>query len=271
MAEVLPNAPLVEVVFELRWQLPSSGTNELIPPAIRTDPGYPILRDEFSRAVKKFGFRHTKDLNPQGFTLGHSVDRRYYRSEAQAFPLIQIGPGIFATNESAGYEWKKFKPSCLKYLKILIDSYPRMASFSITPSLIELRYIDVFPAESETGATRDMFTFLEADTNLGISPPSLMEKLEPLRSLSGGRIVAEYRVKRSKATVFAFDFGSAKTAAKDTIRLESKVRSIGNDVPSLKSKPKFVRDVSEWLERAHSITSPFFQKLIKPELLRKFK
>ena len=266
MAEVLPNAPLVEVVFELRWDLPSSGPME----PIRTDPGYPILRDEFSRAVKKLGFRHTKDLHPQGFAIGHSVDRRFYLSEKQTFPLVQIGPGIFATNESAGYEWIKFKESCLKHLRLLIDSYPRMTSFSIMPSLIELRYIDTFPTESKKGKTRDMFTFLESDTNLGISRPSLMEGLEPLQSLRGGRIIAEYQVKKAKATTFMLDFGSALADTKKTFRMESKVRSVGKDVPSLKSKPKFVKDVREWLEGAHSITSPFFQQLIKPELLRKF-
>ena len=75
---------------------------------------------------------------------------------------------------------------------------------------------------------------------------------------------------KAKATIFALNFTSAKTDTKKLIRMESKVRSDGKDVPRLKSKPEFVKDVSEWLERAHSITSPFFQHLIKPELLRKF-
>ncbi len=266
MAEVLPNAPLVEVVFELRWDLPGSGNIE----PMRTDPGYPILCEEFSRAVKKLGFRHTMDMNPQGFGFGYSIDRRFYLSKTQPFPLVQIGHGIFATNESAGYEWTKFRASCLKHLRILINSYPRMTSFSMKPSLIELRYIDVFPAESEKGETRDIFAFLEDDTNLGISRPSLMEGLEPLQSLSGGRIIAEYRVKKTKATIFTLKFDSAKTDNKKVIRMESKVRSDGKDVPRLKSKPEFAKDVSVWLERAHSITSPFFEQLIKPELLTKF-
>lgn len=266
MAEVLPNAPLIEVVFELRWALSGSGPIE----QMRTDPGYPILREEFSRAVKKLGFRHTMDMNPEGFSFGHFIDRRFYLSETQPFPLVQIGHGIFATNESAGYKWTKFKASCLKHLRMLINSYPRMTSFSMMPSLIELRYINAFPAESEKGKPRDIFTFLEDDTNLGISRPSLMERLEPLQSLSGGRIIAEYRVKKAKATIFALNFASAKTDTKKIIRMESKVRSDGKDVPRLKSKPEFVKDVSEWLERAHLITSPFFHHLIKPELLAKF-
>lgn len=265
MAEVLPNAPLVEVVFELRWDLLGAGPIE----PIRTDPGYPILCDEFSRAVKKLGFRHTKDMQPQGLSFGHSIDRRFFLSEKQPFPLVQIGHGIFATNESAGYEWKKFRASCLKQLKILIESYPRMTSFSMVPSFIELRYINAFPAKSEK-KSRDIFTFLKDDTNLGISRPSLLEGLEPLQSLYSGRIIAEYRVKKAKATLFLLDIGSAKTKTEKTIRMESKVRSVGKDVPKLKSKPKFIKDVSEWLERAHSITSPFFKQLIKPELLQKF-
>lgn len=266
MAEVLPNAPLIEVVFELRWDLP--GSDPMGP--LRTDPGYPFLREEFSHAVKKLGFRHKKDMQPQGIGIGHSVDRRFYLSETQAFPLVQIGHGIFATNESAGYEWTKFKASCLKHVRMLIDSYPRMTSFRMMPSLIELRYIDIFPAESKKRKKHNMFTFLEDDTNLGISRPSLMEGLETLESLNSGRIITEYRVKKAKATIFVLDFASAKSGTKKVVRMESKVRSVGKDVPSLKSKPKFVKNVSEWLERAHLITSPFFQQLITPELLRKF-
>ena len=266
MAEVLPNAPLVEVVFELRWDLLGSGPVE----PLRTDPGYPILCDQFSRAVKKLGFRHTKDMQLQGLGFGHSIDRRFYLSEKQAFPLVQIGHGIFATNESSGYKWTKYKAACLKHLKLLIDSYPQMTSFSMSPSLLELRYIDVFPAVSDKGKKRDIFSFLEVDTNLGISRPSLVEGLEPITSLGGGRIIAQYRVKKARATTFVLDFGSAKTENKDTIRMESKVRSVGKDVPNLKSKPRFIESVGEWLERAHSITSPFFQQLIKPELFKKF-
>lgn len=268
MAEVLPNAPLIEVVFELRWDLPGSGPMG----SLRTDPGYPFLREEFSGAVKKLGFRYAKDMQPQGIGLGlgYSVDRRFYLSETQTFPLVQIGHGIFATNESAGYEWTKFKASCLKHVRILIDSYPRMTSFSMMPSLIELRYIDVFPAESKKRKKHDMFAFLEDNTNLGISRPSLMEGLETLQSLNGGRITAEYRVKKAKATIFVLEFASVESGTKKGTRMISKVRSVGKDVPSLKSKPKFVNNVSEWLEQAHLITSPFFQQLITPELLRKF-
>ncbi len=145
-----------------------------------------------------------------------------------------------------------------------------MTSFRMMPSMIELRYIDVFPAESKKRKKHDMFTFLEVDTNLGISRPSLMEGLETLQSFNGGRITAEYRVKKAKATIFVLDFASVTSGTKEGIRMVSKVQSVGKDVPSLKSKPEFVKDVSGWLERAHSITSPFFQHLIKPELLRKF-
>jgi len=44
-AERLPNAPLAEVVFEIRWALQRE---ETMPPPLRVDPGFGVLADSFT-------------------------------------------------------------------------------------------------------------------------------------------------------------------------------------------------------------------------------
>src|SRR5262245_8926214 len=143
-APTLPNAPLVEAVFEFRWAL--AGPQEL-PPIVRTDPAYWATRDEFTIKARKMGFGTTREMaGPQEVPGGHTVGRRFYIAEGQEFPLLQIGPGIFASNQSAEYEWQGFKKQTLRGLDALLTSYPSLPSISMTPTYLELRYIDAFDA-----------------------------------------------------------------------------------------------------------------------------
>jgi hypothetical protein len=52
----LPNAPLVEVVFELRWKLKGEG----IPEQLMYDPGYHVMADEFLSQAPRLDFSHPK-------------------------------------------------------------------------------------------------------------------------------------------------------------------------------------------------------------------
>ena len=88
MSSKLPNAPLIEVVFELRWKL--SGP-EKAPPPMLSDPGYSVLLDGFSHSIRKAGFKHVQRMADEGMLLGYSIDRRFYRAEGRAFPLVQVG------------------------------------------------------------------------------------------------------------------------------------------------------------------------------------
>lgn len=268
MAKVLPKAPLVEVVFELRWALIQS--QQFGP--FGADPGYSSLREEFSRAAKRAGFRHVTDMQPAGVpNLGHSIDRRFYKSTGQAFPLLQIGPGIFAYNESAGYDWPKFKANCIKQVGVLLKSYPPLSSFKMSPLVMELRYIDVFDPVLEDGSPTDLFGYLTDQTNFGISRPTLPNSLNGLRKHATGRLIAEYEVEGTKETIFSMDFATGKKGDAKIFRMETKVRSTGKDVAGLNVHAHFLRRLGGWLEKAHSVTSPFFSELLGTERLARYR
>src|SRR3954467_7386626 len=132
----LPNAPLAEVVFELRWKIQGPAD---APPVVRIDPGLLPLLENFSVAMKKADFGAYKELSAPGQTGGYGVARRFFKTPDSAFPIMQIGPGIFATNESSLYEWKGFKSQITVGVRALLDSYPKLGVFPLDPNMLELR------------------------------------------------------------------------------------------------------------------------------------
>ena len=55
----LPNAPLVEVFFELRWKLQGDAQTPL---PFLVDPGYQILVGNFIADAMKYGFTVVKEI-----------------------------------------------------------------------------------------------------------------------------------------------------------------------------------------------------------------
>ena len=102
----LPNAPLTEVVFEMRWALEDRGKGVS---TSSSDPGYPLLVDNFSVAAKKYGLNFELRMDREGIMAAHSIGYRYRKGKEQLFPIWQIGPGIFASNDSTTYEWESYK------------------------------------------------------------------------------------------------------------------------------------------------------------------
>ena len=106
----LPKAPLTEVVFELRWKLLG---DERAPALQYSDPGLLPLVEDFSGRIRKSGYRDFTDFGSPVQVAAYSIARRYFKKAGQPFPIMQVGPGIFATNESSQYDWETFKGQVL--------------------------------------------------------------------------------------------------------------------------------------------------------------
>jgi uncharacterized protein (TIGR04255 family) len=266
--ERLPKAPLAEVVFELRWALQ---TDPGSPPILRTDPGLVPLLEGFTGRIKKAGYGTYKDMSPPSQTGAYGVARRFYLNSDKPFPIMQIGPGIFASNESSLYVWSTFKAQVRKGLRELLKSYPKLGFFAFTPNYLELRYIDIFD-KSLLGRT-DLFYFANQGTTLQIDLPAMLNDRERFSGQADGRIIVRRNLKEWKNSSFIMDFASGKNTEtnEDIARLETKVVCGGAGVPKFtKSHPKFIREVMNWLQFARGITSPFFKQFMRPELMAKF-
>src|SRR6266480_3745454 len=94
----LPKAPLVEVVFELRWHLQGAGEKQAT--ILHSDPGIIPLLEAFTSSMKRAKFGFVRDMSSPLQTGPYGVVRRYFRNSETPYPILQIGVGIFAANAS---------------------------------------------------------------------------------------------------------------------------------------------------------------------------
>jgi hypothetical protein len=254
----LPNAPLVEAVFELRWALQ--------PSLAYADPGFPVLLDNFSHLAGQAGFSTPRDLVPPDALLSpHSIFRRFYLAPDRDFPLLQIGPGVLATNQSSEYDWPGFKKQVLDTVRLVLKAYPHISKYPLSPIQLELRYLDAFDA-SLVG-TADLIEFLKIGTSMKIELPPIFSKLGSPQIK--GRVVLETVAKAWKSSKLILDIASGqRNATDDVVRLETKVVTQGPGVPKLKS---LLKDLNSWLNFAHGLTSPFFKEFVTSKVMQKFK
>jgi hypothetical protein len=255
----LPNAPLVEAVFELRWAVqPGLGY---------ADPGFPYLHHDFTKRIGG-GFPVHRDMGPpDALPAPYAIARRFYVAPETEFPLLQIGPGIFAANQSVDYDWPSFKRLIADGIHTLLSSYPKSASFPIRPNYLELRYVDAFDASLVE--TADLIQFIKAGTTMRLDAPPFFSQIDAAEVK--GRIVLHALVKKWKDTQFILDLGSgSRGGAEDIVRLETKVVTQAAGVPKMQPS-KFLKDLDRWLEFAHGLTSPFFKKFVTDNVMSKFK
>jgi uncharacterized protein (TIGR04255 family) len=259
--EKLPNAPLVEAVFELRWAVQ--------PGIAYADPGFPALREAFSKQAKRLGFVAHRDMAPPDLAAApHSVARRFYVAEDKDFPLMQIGPGIFAANESVEYNWAAFRKQVVDGVRLLLETYPKLSSFPFTPTYLELRYVDAFDASLID--TSDLIEFLNQATTLKLELPEVFTKIGSIGTK--GRLILQTALKQRKDSYFIFDIGSGtRNAGDDIVRMETKVHTGAGGVPKVRAVSHFLKELDRWLEFAHQHTSPFFKGFVTTKVMDTFR
>jgi uncharacterized protein (TIGR04255 family) len=263
----LPKAPLAEVVFELRWAL--QGATQA-PPILQSDPGILPLLERFTRDIKKVGFGTINDMSPPLQTAAYGIVRRFYKEADKPFPIMQIGPGIFATNESSEYDWTTFKAQIHRGLRTLLGAYPNVSFFALVPNHLELRYIDVFTKSLFGNAA--FFQFVERGTSLKFGLPPMLKDRKVIAGNPNGRFAFHGDLKGWENSKIIFDLAAGRNeqTKEDVVRMETKIISTDAGVPKAKKKVSFFRSVDNWLEFAHGITSPLFKELVLPEAMQKF-
>lgn len=263
----LKKAPLTEVVFELRWELQPGPTSE---PILRSDPGLLPLIDAFTALAKKKKFGTSTELSHPAQTGAYGVVRRFYQGAAKPFPILQIGPGIFASNDGPNYDWSPYKKQTLEGVRMVLDSYPKLSFLPFKPLQLEVRYIDLFN-KSVLGNT-GLFGFTENSTTLKFKLPPMLEDSKIFSGSAVGRFVFNRDLKKWKGSKFVLDLTSARhnETQQDVVKMETKVISQGHGVPTLSTPAKFIGEVDRWLEFAHDTLSPFFKGFVDSALMKKF-
>lgn len=265
MAEKLPSAPLVEVIFELRWKLQSLSPD--VPKQFWTDPGYFAAVGPFQGEAANLGFPRVRDRpgTDQHVLIAGVVRQQFLRDGDAAFPLFQIGPGIFSINDGQDYDWPAFKARTVKGLASLSKAYGG-ASGLLAPELIELRYVSSFDADV-TGYT-DFLRFVNEDTKIRLTMPKKLMK--GCGDLTDGNISFQHSIPGIPGTIFSVQMASGQVAAARTVLLITKIVTRGENLLLGRAglSPKLS---GAWLDSAHQVASDFFRGAISSRLLKKFK
>ena len=133
----LPNAPLKEVIFEIKWDLDINPDTKQ-----QFDHGIDTAVGELKVLLKK-DFPYFNRKIPAEFpvqVMNHKVVYQYWKGE-ETWPVMQLGPGIFTVNDTdKNYEWHdRYYPMIKTGIENLIKVYEKKLEFK----LASLRYIDV--------------------------------------------------------------------------------------------------------------------------------
>lgn len=144
------NAPLVEIVAELRWTPTSqhmlTPQSNGIVPSIFDSNAFEEFFMRFGGICYSDGFQRAERLVPSGFPaiLGQPVFRYKKGAEEVRSELYQVGPGLFTANATPPYKsWVEFSPVVKSGVDALLLARNQTEQ-EVAFSKVSLRYIDAF-------------------------------------------------------------------------------------------------------------------------------
>jgi uncharacterized protein (TIGR04255 family) len=245
----LPNKPLVEAILEIKWGLPD-----------RPDPAYPLI---VGRLYEKMRGRYEaiEDLDLAQFppAIAVHVPRHRFRITPNQWPLVQIGPGVAALNDTEAYTWQDFKRRALEFFPAVHEAHPRPEEMAI--SSLKLEYIDAVDFDYEQ---EDVKVFLRDKLHIGLDLPN---------SLFEGQPIADYPRHASVQVGFAtgvprgriqLSVTTGQREGRLALILHTFVLSTDSDAQ------EGWRAFEAWLDAAHAVIRHWFFALVQGELLGEF-
>lgn len=252
------NAPLVEMIAELRWELhPVSSI-----PGGGIDPFYEATKSGLAAAIaSEVGgawFPAIEEIAPleipREFLAGQVTTR--YRQEAGGWPLVQLGPGIFTVNMTSSYQgWDTFRPWLSYGLASLLKAHPFPSALKIKS--LNLLAVDAFGPNHGYSNYEDFASRL---LNLGgilrsdylgkfasdVSQTNVQSQtIFPLQTPAGalGRIsIAQGERDKEKALI-------VQTAIEHTTQFSADIGGL-----------------LDWFDSAHGVHREMFREMLTPEL-----
>src|SRR5258708_6047398 len=265
--DTLSKAPLIEVIFELRWgPLPPAQGNEGLVPVEYPLEDTELFFGQFHGVMTRNGFASLERVNllpGMSFAMLPQVVTHRYRKQPNTWPCYQVGLGIFTVNQlNEGYDWKKFKQAVLDGLGFLNEGHPK--GLSGLPLMgFELRYQDGFTFQEKETA----IDFLREKLEVKIDVPAKLTKADRVASVAEPRTLSLYMELKKPKAALVCNLGLGKIGGKRGYVMSTAVRSADEHKPERAD----VDAVAEWLEDAHYMQKLTFESLMKPAFAKSLK
>ena len=253
----LPNKPLVEVIFELRWELTRKGPGPL------NDPGFRIFLGRYYDQIKK-EYPHVQDLpsaQAPEFLTAHTVRHQFWKAKDR-WPVTQVGPGIMTINETHGYLWESYRRRLIEGVRALYQSYPaEIAPFK--PIEVTLKYLDAVEFDSEK-STVPLLAFIRDNLHTAVEmEPLLFEGTQEREAPVSVNLSVTYPLTKPLGIVTLM-IANGTRDGRPSVMWETSVLSKGRRVPDAMEKWE------TWFDEAHGVMDKWFFALVRGKLLSNF-
>jgi uncharacterized protein (TIGR04255 family) len=242
----LPNAPLQEVIFELRWKLnfdPESQT--------QADKELQFAFANFS-GLSAHELKHRVILKPSIIPDSLFYNRPVYQFWAaeNQYPVFQLGPGVFTVNETEkNYEWSYFRNLILQGVEWLKNSYSNKLDFSV----VELRYIDAIEVDDDN--QKDLIKFIADNLKIEITNHFIDAKLNDLQ------LHQRFKIDNENHLSLLIANGVKNISQSKAIILQTSYNKTSNIL---------LENLTPWIDAAHDTCSSLFRKMISNNLYEQF-
>lgn len=240
----LPNAPLLEIIYELRWNILD-----------KDDLGnfHYLHGDLFTELKNDYSYRES--LVPLQIPIEVFKNQPIHRVRAKSkgFPLYQIGPGLLTLNtDDENYDWAVF----YTWAKNLVDAFFKIQKSSEDREYTTaLKFIDFFPVDINS---IDVYEFINKKFNISFSQNFFNEYHRPNNLMLG----YFYNINDLGNLSISFKHGQKQDTKENGIVLETNL--VGDIVYSSR------KEVIRWLHDAHEFSSNLFKDLVQDDFYKTF-
>jgi uncharacterized protein (TIGR04255 family) len=252
----LPNSPLLETIFELRWEIEADQQAQRM-----RDPSYPMMYGRIYEHLRK-ELPFIEDLPT---TQAHPdttpfVPRHRMRKDANAYPLVQMGPGILTINHAKGYSWSQFEALIKKTVGLIIELFPK-EKMALNFVKAELRYVNGIHFDM---AKENALAFLHEKLHIHVEPdPEILSRNGLDERPNNVGMNLSY-VLSKPAGFLGFSANLGQVEGKPAYVLQTAVQSFGEVTPN------DAEQFATWLEGAHEAAENCFQVFCKGTLMSQF-
>lgn len=253
---VLLHPPLIEVIFELRWEIEADQENQRM-----KDPSYPMMYGSLYERLKK----ELPLLEDLPSTQAHPettpyIPRHRMRKAKGAYPLVQVGPGILTVNESKSYSWESFLKLILRLIDSIQDLFPH-ETLPLNFIKAELRYVNGIKFDL---ARENPLSFLADKLHMKVEmDEALFEKNSLNERPNALGLNIAYALEKPLGNL-ALSANMGQFEGKPAFIQQTLIQSFGELAPTDKN------GFEHWLEDAHTTAENTFQVLSKGELLQRY-
>ncbi len=243
----LPNAPLQEVIFEIRWALmPGKESGQLI------DEEFELASGRLSSILEQ-KFPYYRRIIPQNISeqlMHYNVVHQYWTGENK-WPVIQLGPGIFTINcTDDEYFWENYQKLIQEGVAWLDKAYKSPLNILFA----SLRYIDEIKIDDYGGIESGWKNFINTHFNF-----EYHNHFNTLGKQTQIQVNQTFQLKDGSDLQVQFSNGIKNN--KETLVWQT----------AILKKTSFNREhLFLWTENAHRVTHKLFKEMIKPNLYDSF-